>query len=66
MNKKEYVKPIIVVTLLESEPMMKIGSTPWGLEDEGGFEESYGNKRRGKWGDLWYEGEENSTSSSGM
>ena len=65
MNKKEYVKPIIVVALLESEPMMKIGST-WGLEDEGGYEESYGNKRRGKWGDLWYEEEENSTSHSGM
>jgi hypothetical protein len=52
MDKKEYIKPEIVVEELEFETLMMTDS--FVLNEEGGNEESLSTGRRGKWGDLWY------------
>ena len=56
MEKKEYIKPTIEIEDLVIETPMLAGS--FDIKDEGGIEESLSNGRRGKWGDLWYQGEE--------
>ena len=55
MEKKIYIKPEIEVIEIESVEMM---ATSLVFNEEGGKEESLSNGRRGKWGDLWYQGEE--------
>ena len=55
MEKKEYIKPEIEVVNLEVVEMI---ATSLQFNETGGKEESLSNGRRGKWGDLWYQGEE--------
>ena len=53
MNKKEYIKPELMVEELETIEMIAMSQ----LYDEGGNEESLSNNRngrRGQWGNLWY------------
>ena len=55
MEKETYIAPQIEVLEIESVEMM---ATSLVFNEEGGNEESLSNGRRGKWGDLWYQGEE--------
>ena len=48
--KKEYIKPEMLIEVLESEALMLT------MSDNGGIEESLStgrNERRGRWGNLW-------------
>ena len=61
MDKKNYIKPAVEVVELESNTLMLIGSMD---EDDLALKndrfvtegEQLGRGRRGKWGDLWYDG----------
>ena len=55
MEKETYIAPQMEVIEIESVEMM---ATSLVFNEEGGNEESLSNGRRGKWGDLWYQGEE--------
>ena len=61
MKKKEYIKPETEVVELELESLMLSASNKVDIDisddttDEGAW---MSNGRRGKWGDLWYQGEE--------
>ncbi len=60
MDKKNYIKPAIEVVELESKALMYIGSTDEEALRNDGYiidDEQFGRGRRGKWGDLWYEGD---------
>ena len=54
MEKKEYIKPELMVEVLETVEMI---ATSFALNEEGGNEESLSTgrgNRRGQWGNLWY------------
>ena len=54
MKKQEYIKPELMVEVLETVEMI---ATSFALNEEGGIEESLSNgrnNRRGTWGNLWY------------
>ena len=59
MEKKEYIKPEIEVIEIESVEMIASSLV---FNDENVNTSTPGiqlsNGRRGKWGDLWYQGEE--------
>ena len=53
MEKKQYIKPELMVEEFETIEMMMVASK---LQDEGGIEDSLSNGRdgrRGQWGNLW-------------
>ena len=56
MEKKEYIKPEIEVVEIESVEMIAGSLVFNDKEVDTGSQLS--NGRRGKWGDLWYQGEE--------
>ena len=56
MEKKTYIKPEIEVVEIESVEMMAGSLVFNDKEVDTGSQLS--NGRRGKWGDLWYQGEE--------
>lgn len=58
MNKKEYIKPEVELTLIEGEVLMQSASN-FGPESGDGYEgDDAGSRgRRGSWGNLWAEGE---------
>ena len=54
MEKKEYIKPELMVEVLETVEMI---ATSFALNEEGGKEESLStgrDGRRGQWGNLWF------------
>ncbi len=53
--KKEYIKPEMELTLIETELPMALSKMEGEADPDGG---AYGNGRRGSWGNLWSEGEE--------
>lgn len=56
MEKKEYIKPEMEVTLMETELPMALSVA----DDDKTYEEGdelLGRGRRGSWGDLWSKGE---------
>ena len=57
MEKKEYIKPEIVVMAIEAESQMMTASpnTPPGFGGEADDSTPLANRRRGKWGNLWAE-----------
>ena len=60
MNKKAYIKPEIEVIGIESVEMLA-GSLVFNdkyVDTEQQLSHGYRPGRRGKWGDLWYQGEE--------
>ena len=53
--KKQYIKPELMVEVLETVEM--IATSNFDLNDTNGIEESLSNgrnNRRGTWGNLWY------------
>ena len=57
MEKKEYIKPEIEEIALNTAQM--IASSYFNPESGDNYDEedAGSNRRRGKWGNLWYEGE---------
>ena len=55
MEKETYIAPQMEVLEIESIEMM---ATSLVFNEEGGNEESLSNGRRGQWGNLWHQGEE--------
>ncbi len=53
--KKEYIKPEMELTLIETELPMALSKVEGDADPDG---EVYGRGRRGTWGNLWSEGEE--------
>ena len=59
MEKKEYIKPETEVVELELESLLLSASNKVDISDEPTDEGAWmSNGRRGKWGDLWCQGEE--------
>ena len=60
MEKKEYIKPEIEVVEMAVEAPMLTSSFVFNEEggNEGSLSNGYRPGRRGQWGDLWYQGEE--------
>ena len=55
MDKKTYIKPEMMIEVLESEVLMFSGSLSDTEVDTETDQLSIGRgNRRGKWGDLWY------------
>ena len=59
MEKKTYIKPEIEVIEMDTTSMIAASAEdiPVGGGGTGGGE-ALSNGRRGKWGDLWYQGED--------
>ena len=55
MEKKTYIAPAVMVEVLETETLMLTASSGMEMYDEGGEEQSLGNRRRGTWGNFWAE-----------
>ena len=54
MNKKEYIKPSAEVIEVAPVAMMATSTPEIGFgEEEKGAEESWTNRHRGNWGNLW-------------
>lgn len=52
--KKEYIAPQVEIVDVEAISMLAMSDRIPVYDD---YEESAANNRRGKWGNLWYEGE---------
>lgn len=52
--KKEYIKPEMMVEVLETEVLMLALSCEEVNSETDQLSNSYRPNRRGKWGDLWY------------
>ena len=58
MEKKEYIKPEVEVIDIDSVQMI-CASNQFDITDTTTDKDAdLANGRRGKWGDLWYQGEE--------
>ena len=54
MDKKEYIAPSMEVVEFVSDILMYIGSNVGEYDEELDSKDQLSNKRRGRWGDLWY------------
>jgi hypothetical protein len=54
MNKKTYIKPELMVEVLETVEVIATSIPIVDGEGEDQLSNSYRPNRRGKWGDLWY------------
>ena len=54
IEKKEYIAPSMEVVEFVSDILMNIGSNVGEYDEELDSKDQLSNKRRGRWGDLWY------------